>query len=62
MIAPANSWPTEIGSGAMLPSASCACWLAPCRMSPTKISTVDGGMICPSVPAAQIVPVASFGS
>jgi hypothetical protein len=31
-------------------------------MSPTKISTVDGGMICPSVPAAQIVPVASFGS
>ena len=34
----------------------------PDSMSPMKISTVEGGMIWPSVPEAQITPVASFGS
>jgi hypothetical protein len=25
-------------------------------MSPSKTSTIDGGMICPSVPEAQMMP------
>jgi hypothetical protein len=62
MNAPAKRSPTDTVVGAKLPSDSCACWLAPCRMSPMKISTVDGGMICPSVPEAQMIPVASLGS
>ena len=61
-MAPANRSPTETVSGAKFPIASCAAELAPCRMSAMKISTVEGGRICPSVPAAQIVPVAIFGS
>ena len=56
MIAPANSCPTEIGSGDRLPSSSCACWLAPCRMSPTKISTVDG------VSSLQVSSAGKFNS
>jgi hypothetical protein len=31
-------------------------------MSPRITSTIEGGMICPSVPEAQITPQASFGS
>jgi hypothetical protein len=62
MKAPAKRSPTETVSGAKLPSASCAAEFAPCRMSAVKMSTVEGGMICPSVPAAQIVPVAKAGS
>ena len=61
-MAPANSWPTDSGSGAKLPMACWATWLAPCRISPMKISTVEGGMIWPKVPDAQITPEASFGS
>jgi hypothetical protein len=34
----------------------------PASMSPMKISTVDGGMIWPSVPEAQMTPQASLGS
>jgi hypothetical protein len=34
----------------------------PPSMSPMKISTVDGGMIWPSVPEAQMIPLASRGS
>ena len=62
MKAPANRSPTETVSGAKLPSLSCAAEFAPCRMSAMKISTVEGGMICPSVPAAQMTPQESLGS
>ena len=60
--APAKRSMTETGSGAKLPSPSCAWVLAPCMMSPRITSTMDGGMIWPSVPEAQITPQASFGS
>ena len=36
--------------------------LAPCRISPKRTSTIDGGITCPKVPDAQIAPVASLGS
>ena len=61
-MAPAKRSPTDTVSGAKLPRASWAAEFAPCRMSAMKISTVEGGRIWPSVPAAQIVPQASFGS
>jgi len=60
--APAKRSPTDTGVGAKLPLAICTCELMPASMSPMKISTVEGGMIWPSVPLAQITPVASFGS
>ena len=62
MKAPANRSPTETGSGAMLPSRSWAVWFTPCSMSATKISTVEGGMICARVAEAPMTPVASLGS
>ncbi len=60
--APANRSPTETGDGAKLPFAICTCALMPASMSPMKISTVEGGMIWPSVPEAQITPQARRGS
>jgi hypothetical protein len=45
-----------------LPRLICTWLCIPEIMSPMKISTVEGGMICPSVPEAQIVPQASRGS
>ncbi len=62
MNAPANRSPTVTGVGAKLPSSICTCALIEESMSPMKIRTVDGGMICPSVPEAQITPEASLGS
>jgi len=41
---------------------SCDFWYAFDKTSPNKTSTIDGGIICPSVPAAATVPVAIFGS
>jgi hypothetical protein len=61
-MAPANSAPTETGSGAKLPFSICTWALMPESMSPMKMRTVEGGMICPSVPEAQMTPVASLGS
>ncbi len=60
--APANSAPTDTGSGAKLPFSICTWALMPLSMSPMKMSTVEGGMICPRVPEAAITPEASFGS
>ena len=60
MNAPANSAPTDTGSGAKLPFSICTWALMPESMSPMKISTVEGGMICASVPEAQMTPAASF--
>jgi hypothetical protein len=60
--AAAKSWPTETGSGVKLPLASWAVMLAPASMSASRMSTMEGGMIWPSVPEAQMMPVASLGS
>ena len=60
--APANKSPTDTGVGAKLPFDICTCELIPASMSAIKISTVEGGMICPKVPDAQITPLASLGS
>ena len=57
--APAKRSPTEIGSGVKLPFLSCAAWFTPARMSPMKMSTVDGGMSCAIVDEAQMVPAIS---
>jgi len=59
---PAKSWPTEMVSMENSPLASCACWYAAASTSPRMTMTVEGGMICPSVPAAQMLPVAKPGS
>ena len=59
MSAPAKRSPTEIGSGVKLPFLSCAAWFTPARMSPMKISTVEGGMSCAMVDDAHIVPAMS---
>ncbi len=40
---------------------SCACWYAVVMTSPSMTRMIDGGMIWPSVPDAQIVPVAISG-
>ena len=61
-MAPANRSPTETLCGAKFPARSCACWYAEDRTSPSSTSTMDGGMIWPSVPEAQIVPLAMRGS
>ena len=45
-----------------LPVFWAASWLAPISRSPMKIRITDGGMIWPSVPEAQMTPVASLGS
>ncbi len=62
MKAPAKRLPTDTTSGAKLPFSICTCAFMPASMSPMKISTVEGGMIWPSVPLAQMMPLASRGS
>ena len=62
MNAPANRSPTETVVGAKFPRLICTWLCMPAIMSPMKISTVEGGMIWPSVPLAQMDPHASFGS
>ena len=62
MKAPAKRLPTETTCGEKLPLAICAWAFMEPSMSPMKIRMVEGGMIWPSVPEAQITPVASLGS
>ena len=62
MKAPAKRLPTETTWGAKLPLVICTWAFMLPSMSPMKMSTVDGGMIWPRVPLAQITPVASLGS
>ena len=59
-IAPANKSIAVTGSGAKLPTNIAASSFAPCKIVASKTKTIEGGIICPNVPAAQIVPVAIF--
>ena len=59
-IAPANKSIAVTGSGAKLPTNIAASSFAPCKIVANKTKTIEGGIICPNVPAAQIVPVAIF--
>ena len=58
MMAPTNRSPTDTGVGAKSPIDRRASiyWFE--IVSPRITSTIDGGMICPSVPAAAIEPQA----
>ena len=58
-IAPANKSILLTGSGARSPEIADACSFAPWKTS-AKTRTIDGGIICPSVPLAQITPVEIF--
>ena len=60
--APANKSIAVTGKGAKSPVKRPASSFAPCNISASNIKTIDGGIICPKVPAAQIVPVAIFSS
>jgi len=59
MIAPTNRSPTETGSGAKSPMRRLASMYWFEMVSPRITRTIEGGMICPSVPAAAIEPQAS---
>ena len=59
--APANKSPTETVSGEKIPWESCARWYADDMTSPSMTRMIDGGMICPSVPDAQMMPVEISG-
>ena len=48
--------------GWKMPILSCACEYADDSTSPSSTRMIEGGMICPSVPEAQIAPVATRGS
>ena len=50
------------GSAIKLPLASCDSVYVPARVSPRITRAIDGGMIWPRVPDAQIVPHASLWS
>ena len=58
--APAKRSIAVTGKGARLPINNPASSLAPCNISAKRIKTIEGGIIWPNVPAAQIVPVATF--
>ena len=60
--APANKSIAVTGSGARFPTSIAASSLAPCKIVANKTRTIEGGIIWPRVPAAQIVPVAIFWS
>ena len=55
-IAPAKRSTLLTGLGARLPEIWDACSLAPWKISANKTKTIDGGIICPSVPLAHIIP------
>ena len=59
--APINKSATEMVSGLNMPIFNWACWYALESTSANKIRAIEGGMICPSVPVAQMVPVANAG-
>ena len=58
----ANKSIAVTGSGARFPTSIAASSLAPCKIVANKTRTIEGGIIWPRVPAAQIVPVAIFWS
>ena len=47
----------QTGVVAVMPACICVVCHALEIWSPSRINTMDGGMICPNVPAAQMVPV-----
>ena len=59
-MAPANKSTLLTGSGASSPEMADACSFAPWKMSAKRTSTMDGGIIWPRVPLAQITPVEIF--
>lgn len=61
MRAAAKVWPTETVSIENLPCLYCACWKALDITSARMMSSVEGGMIWPSVPAVHTMPEASVG-
>ena len=55
-IAPANKSTLLTGVGARSPVIYDACSFAPWKISASKTNTIEGGIICPKVPLAQITP------
>ena len=60
--APANKSIAVTGSGAKSPVKRPASSFAPCNISASSIKTIEGAIIWPKLPEAQIVPVAIFSS
>ena len=60
IIAPANKSILLTGSGANSPEIADASSFAPWKTSAKSTRTIEGGIICPSVPLAHITPVESF--
>ena len=59
-IAPANKSTLLTGVGARSPVICDACSFAPWKISASKTNTIEGGIICPKVPLAQIIPAEIF--